>query len=308
MTTRARTILLGSGGFAVPVGRALLGHPAIDLVTVVTAPTRLGSRGRPTDPPVAQWVLDTGLPTLRPARLRDTASVAAIRELAPDLLVLADYGQIVPSVLLDLPPHGALNLHPSLLPRHRGASPIPAAILAGDAVTGVTLMRMDPGMDTGPIVAQVPRPLDGSETADELEEALAAAAADLLAISIEPWLDGEIVAQPQPEQGVTVTRPLRRSDGSLDASRSADELSRQVRAYQPWPGSFVETNDGRLIVWRAHVDRQSPDEGLELAASDGYLVFDEVQLAGGRRMASADLLRGRPGLRVTPDTSAAASG
>ncbi|MEO6351151.1 MAG: methionyl-tRNA formyltransferase [Candidatus Limnocylindrales bacterium] len=311
MTTPARTIFLGSGAFAVPIGRVLLDHPAIDLVVVITAPTRLGSRGRPTDPPVARWAADAAQAMLRPARLRDPDAVLAIASLAPDLLVLADYGQIVPSALLELPSHGALNLHPSLLPRYRGASPISAAILAGDSETGVTLMRMNAGMDTGPIVAQVTRSLDGSETAPSLEEALAAEAADLVSISLQPWLNGEIQPSPQDHETATVTRPLKREDGRLDPIRTVAELERQVRAYQPWPGSYVDTSEGRLIVWRAHAARadEEVDAGVGLGTMDGYLMFDEVQLAGGRRMSSADLLRGRPELRGDrADTSAAASG
>ena len=153
--------------------------------------------------------------------------------------MLADYGQIVPAALLD-PPFGALNLHPSLLPRHRGASPIPAAIVAGDRETGVTLMRMDAGLDTGPIVAVERLPLAGSETAPELEARLADLAADLLARSLEPWLRGDLPATPQPEEGATLTRPLRREDGRLDPALPAADLERRVRAYLPWPGTFLE--------------------------------------------------------------------
>ena len=165
--------------------------------------------------------------------------------------MLADYGRLVPSAVLDLPRHGALNLHPSLLPRHRGAAPIPAAILAGDAETGVTLMRMDEGLDTGPIVAQRRVPLSGDETAPELEGRLAEVAAELLVATLPAWLAGRLDATPQPEDGATLTRPLRREDGRLDPVRRRRELERQVRAYQPWPGSFLDDGPTRLIVWQA---------------------------------------------------------
>lgn len=306
MTELARTIFLGSGTFAVPIVSALAEHPLIDLIAVVTAPTRRGSRGRPTDPPVAEWAAERGLPMLRPARLRDPASIAEVGELRPDLLVLADYGQIVPAVLLELPRHGALNLHPSLLPRHRGAAPIPAAILQGDQETGVSLMLMDAELDTGPLIAQRRLALDGFEIAPGLESALAVMSAEVLDASLEPWLNGELEPEPQPAEGATVTRPLHREDGRLDPAVAGAQLERQVRAYQPWPGSFIETPEGRVVVWRSRVGDprgavpgtliEAETGALGLAASDGLLELVEVQPAGGRRMTGTELLRGRPGL------------
>ena len=308
MTSRTRTVFLGTGAFAVPVLSALAGHPDVDLISVITAPLRIGSRGKAAQAPVAQWAAAHGVPLLRPQRLRSDESVADIRALGPALLVLADYGQIVPATLLDLPRHGALNVHPSLLPRYRGATPIPAAILAGDAETGVTLMRMDAGLDTGPIVAQSRVTLTGTETAPELEELLALQAARLLTAELERWLTGAITAQRQPEAGVSLTKPLRREDGRLDPHKPAAQLERQVRAYQPWPGSFVETASGRLTIWRAQPGEARPaevfpgtfvatsDGRLALAAEDALLVVDDVQAAGGKRMSSKELIRGRPGL------------
>jgi len=308
LTSRTRTVFLGTGAFAVPVLSALAGHPDVDLIAVITAPLRIGSRGKAAQAPVAQWAAAHGVPLLRPQRLRSDESVADIRALGPALLVLADYGQIVPATLLDLPRHGALNVHPSLLPRYRGATPIPAAILAGDAETGVTLMRMDAGLDTGPIVAQSRVTLTGTETAPELEELLALQAARLLTAELERWLTGAITAQRQPEAGVSLTKPLRREDGRLDPHKPAAQLERQVRAYQPWPGSFVETASGRLTIWRAQPGEARPaevfpgtfvatsDGRLALAAEDALLVVDDVQAAGGKRMSSKELIRGRPGL------------
>lgn len=307
MTDRTRAVFLGSGEFAVAPAQALLEHPAVEVVGVVTAPPRPAGRRRVDRPtPVGDWAADRGLPILTPARLRSPESVAQVVELAPDLLVLADYGQLVPSSLLELPRHGALNLHPSLLPRHRGASPIPAAILAGDAQTGVTLMRMDAGLDTGPIVAQRAIPLTGGEVAPELEHRLSTITAQLLAESLADWLVGRIEAQPQPTDGVTLTRPLRREDGRLDAQKSAAQLERQVRAYQPWPRSWFEAGGDRIVVWRAAVRPQTrgaapgalaalSDAGLGLATVDGMLELIEVQPAGGRRMSAAEFARGRIG-------------
>ena len=301
-TGRVRTVFLGSGGFGARSLEVLAAHPDVDLVGVVTAQPRPAGRGaRIAVTPIEAAARQLGVSTiLTPERLRAPDSIAAVESLEAGLLVLADYGQIVPAALLDLL-HGALNLHPSLLPRHRGATPIPAAILAGDPETGVSLMRMDAGLDTGPLVAQRRMPLTGDEVTPDLEAALADVAADLLAASLGPWLRGEIEAISQAEDGATLTRPLRREDGRLDAARPAADLERQVRAYQPWPGSFIDTDAGRIVVWRAGV-RPGSDRGpgilgpAGLSTTEGELLLHEVQPAGGRRMAWEALLRGRPGI------------
>jgi len=304
---RARTLFFGSGPFAVPILEALADAPEVELVAVVSAPDRPAGRGGAMQAvPVARRARELGLALLQPARIRSPEAIAALERLRPDLCVLADYGQLIPVPLLELPGRGFLNLHPSLLPRHRGAAPIQAAILAGDRETGVSLIRMDAGLDSGPIVALERVPLTGSETTPELEARLAVAGAALLRRSLGPWLAGALEARPQSTSGVTLTRPLRREDGRLDPGRPAVELERQVRAYQPWPGSFLETSAGRLVVWRATV-RPAPREGVpgELVAEGdglglvtvaGSLGLDEVQLAGRRRMAGAELRRGYPRL------------
>ncbi len=306
MTVRRRAVFLGSGAFGVPVLEALAAAPEVTLVGVVTAPSRPAGRGhRQTDSPVGVRARVLGLPTLAPERLRAPDAVSAVVALAPELLVLADYGQLVPPTLLDVPRHGALNLHPSLLPRHRGAAPIPAAILFGDLEAGVTLMQMDAGLDSGPIVAQRRMPLNGRETAPQLEAALAVLAAELLATSLRAWIAGELPAIAQPAAGITLTRPLRREDGRLDPHLTGAELERRVRALQPWPGTFAETDAGRLIVWAAQpVSGPAAEpgaivadgDGLALGVADGTLRLLEVQLGGGRRMSGAELRRGHPDL------------
>jgi methionyl-tRNA formyltransferase len=301
-----RTIFLGSGRFAQPTLGRLAAHPSIDLAAVVTAPPRpVGRLQVETPTPVDTDARELDLDVRTPERLRDPAAVADLLALDPDLVVLADYGQIVPAALLDRR-FGALNLHPSLLPRHRGATPIPAAILAGDDSTGVTLIRMDAGLDTGPIVAVEHSALGGDETAPALEARLAIAAAGLLARSLDPWLDGELDAVPQPTDGATMTRPLRREDGRLDPLEPAVRLEREIRAYLPWPGSFFETDGQRIVVLAGRVGPSEPDdepgrlvpdhEGLALATRDGRLILDEVQPAGGRPMSGDEFLRGRPSI------------
>lgn len=305
---RVRTVFFGSGGFGAPSLRVLAAHPAVELVGVVTAPPRpVGRRRVPTPTPIGSLAAELGIgPVLAPERLRAPDAVAAILALEPGLAILADYGQIVPPPLLGLP-HGALNLHPSALPRWRGAAPIPATILAGAAATAVTLMRMDAGLDTGPIVAQVAVPLTGDEAAPALEARLADIAADLLDRSLAPWLAGSLVPEPQAVDGALLTRPLRREDGRLDPSLAARELERRVRAYLPWPGTFVEVDGERLVVTAASVAASEPGDqpgrlvahgdGLALATADGRLVLETVTQPGRRAMRGADYARGR---RVAP--------
>jgi methionyl-tRNA formyltransferase len=297
-----RTVFIGSGAFAVPALRALAGDASVELVGIVSAPPRpAGRKLASVATPVAKLAAELEVAhVLTPARLREPAAVAHILALEPGLIVLADYGQIVPPALLGVG-QGALNLHPSMLPRHRGATPVPAAILAGDRATGVTLMRMDEGLDTGPIVAQAGTPVAPDETAPELEARLATMGADLLSTSLGPWLSGEIREHPQPKVGVTLTRPLHREDGRMDLSLAAEELDRQVRAYQPWPGSFVETRNGRLTLWTASpaASEHLPSGRFSsrgIATGDGTLLLHEVQPAGGRRMPWVEYLRGRPGI------------
>jgi methionyl-tRNA formyltransferase len=303
-----RTIFFGSGGFGRPTLDALVDAPGVEVVAVVSAPDRPAGRRQDLNPvPIAARARELGLRLLQPPRLRASDAMAEVASLDARLGVLADYGQIVPSAVLDLFPLGILNVHPSLLPRHRGASPIPATILAGDRETGVSLIRMDAGLDTGPLVAVERWPLRGDETAPNLEARAASAGGALVALTLRPWIAGKIRSEPQDEAAATPTRPLRREDGRLDPTRSATVLERQVRAYAPWPGSFVETEPGRLIVHRARVEPGpagaagtfGPGPDLRLATGDGWLVLETVQLAGGRPMPGSALLLGRPALAAS---------
>ena len=312
-----QTVFFGSGSFAVPILDALLAMPGVRVEAVVSAPDRpVGRRAIPTPTPVAARAGELDLPLLQPARLRGADSVAALQTMAPDLAILADYGQLIPRVLIDLPPRGFLNLHPSALPRHRGAAPIPATILAGDADSAVTLIVVTDEMDAGPLVAVERLEVRPDDTAAVLEDRAAATAARLLTRALPEWLAGRLPARPQTDEGVTLTRPLRREDGLLDPNRPAVELERQIRAYQPWPGSFIQnekTGGERLIVWKAHVAPSRPGDRVggfgppsaPLATSpeapffgtaDGRLVLERVQRAGGREMGVEEYLRGHPDL------------
>jgi methionyl-tRNA formyltransferase len=302
----ARTVFFGSGPFGLPILEMLAAAPEVELVAVVAAPDRAAGRRRELTPvPVAARAAELGIPLLQPASIRTPAAAKELSGLRSALGVLADYGRLVPPDVLGLPRRGILNVHPSLLPRHRGASPIAATILAGDQEGGVTIIAMDAGLDTGPIVAAEAWPLDGTETAPDLEARAAHAGAELLRQTLAPWLAGEVKVVPQDESAATLTRPLRREDGRLDPERPVVELERQVRALQPWPGSWVQTVGGRVVIWRAEAipgwgggEDASPGRfgRFGLYASDGYLALREVQPAGGRRMTFDELVRGRPGI------------
>jgi methionyl-tRNA formyltransferase len=302
-----RTVFFGSGSFAVPILDALLGLPGIEVVAVVSAPDRaVGRKALITPTPVTARARSLGVAVLQPARVRAPEALAALSALEPDLALLADYGQLIPRALLELPPRGFLNVHPSALPRHRGAAPIPATILAGDRESAVTLMVLAEEMDAGPIVASEPLEVLPDDTAVGLEARAAETGAKLVTRALPEWLAGKLVALPQPAEGVTLTRPLRREDGRLDPKAEPADLERKVRAYQPWPGTFVETPSGRLIVWRASACPGEPGDdggvilahgdGMALAVGGGRLRLDEVQLAGKGRLSGAELRRGYPGL------------
>jgi hypothetical protein len=252
--------LFGSGRFGVPILEALVAAPEVELVGVVSVPDRPVGRSQTVTPtPVAARALELGVPVLRPVRLRDPEAVAEIANLVPDLGVLADYGRIVPPAILDLPERGILNVHPSLLPRHRGATPIPAAILAGDAKTGVTLIRMDAGVDTGPRLAWESWPLDVTATAPELGRR--GGRGELLRRSLASWLDGSLDARPRRGRRVDdppasarrwpIDPPHRRRRSSARSayqpgrSPSTRRWTGSASGGRRWPGGKRATNPGR---------------------------------------------------------------
>jgi methionyl-tRNA formyltransferase len=309
-----RTIFFGSGAFAVPILQALVGRRDVVVVGVVTPPDLpSGRRAELTPVPVAAAARASGLPLLQVTRVRVPEAIASIRALRPELGVLADFGQLIPGSIIELPRLGILNVHPSLLPRHRGATPIPATILAGDRVGGVTIMQLDEGLDTGPVIAVRSWALDGTEDAPRLQVRAAAEGASLLTEILPAVLARRTTSQPQDAARATQTRTLRRADGRLDPRRGAADLERQVRAYRPWPGSFIEVRGERLVVHDVAVEPAQPgdqagsliadEEGVVLATTDGRLRLLAVQPAGGRRMEIAEFRRGHPdfvGARIDP--------
>lgn len=294
-----RIVFMGSPDFALPTLRAL--SASYDVVGVVTQPDRPAGRGKQlTPPPVKTLAEELGLPVMQPNRLREPEAISQLRAWVPDLIVVAAFGQILRQEVLELPPHGCINVHASLLPRWRGASPIQAAILAGDAETGVTIMRMDKGLDTGPILSQRAISIDPDETAETLSEKLSALGADLLIETLPAYLSGELKAKPQPKTGVTLALLLKKSDGELDLSLAAKELEQKVRAFNPWPGAYIVWKAQPLKIHQAkikngisQVGRHTVEDELPgIGTGDGLLLLEEVQPSGRKSMSGAEFLRG----------------
>ena len=238
-----RLVFMGTPSFAVPVLSGLTGLEGHEVVGVYTPPDRSAGRGRKAQSsPIKDYAQEHGLPIFQPASLRSAEVQAELAALQPDLVIVAAYGKLLPKPILDLAPLGCLNIHPSLLPRHRGPSPVATTILNGDKVTGVTIMLLDEGMDTGPLIAQHEFFLKGNETTDVLTATLFELGGTLLEESLTQWQSGALLSEPQDESLASVTRKLERAAGLADWSLSADELERHARAFTPWPGLFTSWN------------------------------------------------------------------
>lgn len=319
---RARVIFFGTAPLAVPCLETLAGAPDLELVAVVTQPDRPRGRDLRLQPtPVKEAALRLGLPVWQPLRCREPEFLDRVRGVAPDLIVVVAYGQILPPALLQIPPRGCLNVHASLLPRHRGAAPIQWALLEGDPETGVTLMLMDAGLDTGPLLARERIPILPHDTAQTLHDRLAGLGAVLLRRTLPDYLAGRITPVPQAAEGATYARKLTKEDGRLDWTRPAVELHRRVRALTPWPGTYTYLPAGErrvlLKIWAAQVVPAAAGEPGSVLAADAAgvvvrcgtdaLCLTELQREGGRRLPAAEFLAGHriePGTRLDPPAAA----
>lgn len=299
-----RIVFMGTPDFAAPILQMLI--QTRQVVGVVTQPDKPAGRGKQLRPsPVKVIAQAAGIPLYQPKSLRSEAAAAPLRAWQPDIIIVAAFGQILRRRVLDLPPRGCLNVHASLLPRWRGASPIQRAILAGDAETGVTLMRMDAGLDTGPMLAKQAIPIHADETAASLHDRLAKLGAEMLESRLDDILHGRLPPIPQNDDDSTYAPMIKKEEGRLDWTKTAAELERRIRAMTPWPGAFTEW-DGRLLkILSAQVvgGPLPPGEPGEVAMGGGTAVIHageggirptKLQLAGKRAMSAADFLRGRP--------------
>jgi len=304
-----RLVFAGTPEFSVPCLDACRASGA-EVVAVYTQPDRPAGRGRKLTPsPVKQAALAAGIAVEQPESLKPADVQQALADYRPDLLVVVAYGLILPRKVLAIPRLGCWNVHASLLPRWRGAAPIQRAILAGDRESGVDLMRMEAGLDTGPVLLERRTPISRDDTGGSLHDRLAMLGAEALAEGLRRTLAGEaLVATPQPEDGVTYAHKLDKAEAKLDFSRPALELERQVRAFDPWPVAEGEIAGEPLRIWAAHAieldHHASPGrvlaagrDGIDLACGTGALRVTAVQRAGGKRIGAIDYLNARPELR-----------
>ena len=300
-----RAVFMGTPGFVVPVLDALQDCPEVEVAAVYTPPDRRRGRGQTYEAsPVKQRAEALGIPVEQPRTFRDADVVAQLESYSPHAIVVAAYGRLLPPQILAIPRFGCLNLHPSLLPRQRGPAPVAGAIMAGDHITGVSLMLLDQGMDTGPIIAQRERPIDASDDAGTLTEALFADGAALLVDTLPGWIDGSVSAVNQNHELATYTAKLERADGLADWTLSAETLSRRQRAYVPWPGLYTSWQGKEIkLLQVAPVPGAAVEPGLvsdangariAIGTGQGLLAVRRLQMEGRRAADAENFLRGYP--------------
>jgi len=303
-----KIIFMGTADLAGASLQALCREKSFQIIAVVSQPDKPRGRDMKLQPtPVKTLALVENLPVLQPARARNEDFIVELRQLQPDLIVVAAYGQILPQSLLDIPRLGCLNVHTSLLPKYRGAAPIQWSILNGDAETGVTIMKMDAGLDTGPMLSQVTTGITPADNAQTLHDRLAELGGELLVKTIPDYAAGKLTPQPQPAEGASYARKISKEDGQLDWSQPAATLWNRVRGFTPWPGAFTHFSaEGKprlLKIWQAEVVSElsgTPGEilradkqGLIVACGQQALRILQLQREGGRKMTAQEFLAGQ---------------
>jgi methionyl-tRNA formyltransferase len=302
----ARIIFMGTPDFAVPSLQALIDSPDFEVVGVVSQPDRPAGRGRELSaPPVRRAAEQAGIPVFQPEKLRTPEAVEHLDAWQPDVIVVVAFGQILKPNVLDLAPYGSINVHASLLPRWRGAAPIQYAIRAGDTETGITIMRMDPGLDTGPMIAQRSIPIAPDDTGATLHDKLGALGAEMLPDVLRRYLSGELQPVPQPDEGITHAPTLKKSEGQIDWAQPAVITDRQVRAFTPWPGTFTWLDGEPIKIVAGRPLAEDPaypipgtlvkwQGGLAVQTGSGLYLLDSIQPAGKKPMTGQAFLAGRP--------------
>jgi methionyl-tRNA formyltransferase len=300
-----RLIFCGTPQFAVPTLEKLIAEK-MTIELVVTNPDEPSGRGyEPKAPPVKRLALEAGLPIFQPAKLSPPETRAYLSEFHPDAIVAVAYGHIIPPWMIDLPGLGCINLHASLLPKYRGAAPIAWAIIRGERVTGVTTMKIDPGLDTGDVLLERRVEICDEDTTPSLSERLSTLGADLMVETLRGLERGEIIPRPQDSSLATIAPMLKKEDGKIDWSITAEEIDRRVRGLQPWPGTYTAFRGKKLLIWAARLavpPAPGPLEPGTLAAGGGKLVVAcgagtglevrELQLEGRKRIPARDFLNG----------------
>ena len=303
-----RIIFFGTAELSCASLDKLCGDKMFQVIAVVTQPDKPKGRDLKLSPsPVKILAEKLNLPVLQPLKARDEKFIAELRELKSDLMVVVAYGQILPPVILDLPTHGCVNVHTSLLPKYRGAAPIQWAIADGNSETGVTIMKMDAGLDTGPILSMRRTPILPEDDSQKLHDRLAQLGAELLIETIPDYVSGKISPQPQPAEGSTYAAKIKKEDGQIDWNQPAEKIWNRLRAFTPWPGAFTflqsEPKPQLLKIWKAEVVEKSGTAGMVLSADKIGIIVGcgkdalrilELQREGGRRMGAGDFLAGFP--------------
>lgn len=298
-----RIVFAGTPDFAAIALKALIqaGH---DIVGVYSQPDRPAGRGRKLVPgPVKQVALDADIPVFQPLSLKPEEAQQELAQLKPDVMIVAAYGLILPKAVLDIPTHGCLNIHASLLPRWRGAAPIHRAIAAGDSETGITIMQMDEGLDTGDMLLKVTTPIQPDDTGGSLHDRLADLGGEAIVEALDKLQKGRLSPEPQNNDEACYAHKLSKEEGHLDWQRSADELARLVRAFNPWPGTFTDLGDQRIRFHLAEAVNQDSGQapgtvlkrerdGIDIACGSGTLRVTRVQLPGTRAQSVNDLING----------------
>lgn len=300
-TQHYKIVFMGTPDFAVPVLERLIAEH--EVIGVVTQPDRPAGRNRQVQfSPVKQAALAANIPVFQPEKIRRPDAIATLRQWTPDVYIVAAFGQILPQTVLDIPAHGSVNVHASLLPRWRGAAPIQAVIRAGDAETGITIMKMDAGLDTGPMLSQRSIPLAADETGASLHDKLAQLGGDLLIDTLPGYLSGAIQPTPQDNELATLAPRIDKEEGRIDWTQPAAHIERTVRAFTPWPGTFSTWNGQTLKILAGNVisGRAEPGKvvavsgGLAIGTGEGLYAPERLQLQGRNAVTSADFVRGYP--------------
>ncbi|MFO8140354.1 MAG: methionyl-tRNA formyltransferase [Marinobacter sp.] len=298
-----RIVFAGTPDFAAIALKALLddGH---NVVGVYSQPDRPAGRGRKLMPsPVKQVALDADIPVFQPASLKPEEAQQELAALRPEVMIVAAYGLILPKAVLDIPSHGCLNIHASLLPRWRGAAPIQRAIAAGDAETGITIMQMDAGLDTGDMLLKVATPINPDDTGGTLHDRLAEIGGAAIVEALAKLAKGELAGEPQNDNDACYAHKLTKQEGHIDWARSAPDIERLIRAFNPWPGTFTDLGEQRIRIHQARALAQGSDqaagtvlrrerEGIDVACGTGSLRITSVQLPGTRALSVSDLING----------------
>ncbi|MFH1565432.1 MAG: methionyl-tRNA formyltransferase [bacterium] len=301
---KTSVVFIGTPDFAVPVLESIINDERLDLKAVITQPDKeVGRKKIITPPPVKMYSQKNNFTVLQPKKIKDANFIEQLKKINPDLIVVAAYGQILPREIIEMPKYGCINIHASLLPKYRGASPIQTAILNGDEKTGITIMKMDEGLDTGDIISQKETEIKNSDTAQDLHEKLSSLGAKLLIKTLPNYLSGKIKPQAQDNSRAALTKIITKKDGEIDFNKSAKEIECKLRAFTPWPGIYTFFGDKKLKILKLKIEEQinplipagklhEAENNLIVNCGNGALILEEIQLEGKQKISGKEFING----------------